>query len=900
MKQMIKKLICLSLCLIVFLSLPVAVYAQELASAPAGSEHLTQLVHIKNEEQFLEFAENCRLNQYSANVQVNLWVNLDLSGLDFSGVPSFSGVFCGGGHTISGLSITADGSYMGLFRYLTESAVVADLYVEGVVAPGGSASFVGGIAGQNAGKIENCSFTGTVSGLDYVGGLVGSNTVTGIIENCGNNGTVTGNHFAGGFAGENLGVIRNCKNRAAVNTTDADNSLSISDITLESITGAESAVTTTDIGGIAGRNVGVIRSCRNRGQVGYRQMGYNVGGICGSSVGLVAECENYGQVLGRKEVGGIVGHLIPATQLEFTQDALQQLEGELDTLSGLTGGAGFHAQSGIAGISGQVSALKGHVQTAKDAVSTLLPKDDPDSVLPELPDMDSVIAAQNNISASVQGMQDSAGSITSGLENTLSTLSKDMQAITGQIGVIGSTMKSARENLGGSLTDVSDLDTDEDVSGKITGCVNYADVLGDWNVGGITGAMAPETQLDQEDNLDILGESSLHFDGQIRVVVTDSQNHGQITGKKQCVGGIAGRQTLGLIRNCQNTGLLDGAAAEYVGGIAGQSAAVIRSCQAKCQISGLRMVGGIAGSGDTVTGCLAMSQFENIAENQGQILGAVTESLGQTQGNITENYYVVVDKDYGGIDGISYEGVACAASGLLGQLEEAGEMFRTATVYFITDNSRMQTVSVPVGGALTADKIPALLEKEGYKAQWEGLEAADLSCVNFDLVFRASYIKQISVAQSDDLRDDGRALFLAQGQFEDENGFAVTDLLAEYDPSLLHASVLEVWGLTIPDNATIHTLRFALPQGVFAEDVELSVLDTVTGSYKPVSFTVNGSYLVFQGENVSAVKLTRLAPDYSPYYLMGGGIFALALAIAIAAVILHRRKKAKAALPADA
>lgn len=883
-----KRIICTVLSLLLLLALPVAAETQQSEEAVQPQK---TILRIATAEQFLAFAENCRLDTYSRDLQVVLMRDIDLSGMDFQGIPTFSGIFLGRGHTVSGVHITADGSNMGFFRYLTETAVVSQLQVTGTVAPGGSRFYAGGIAGSNAGRLEACGFSGTVDGGDNVGGLVGVNTVTGLLENCTVQGTVTGNHFVGGFAGENLGVIRNGVNTAQVNAEAHDNTLDISDITIESITGAEAAGTTTDIGGIAGKNAGVIRECENRSDVGYQRMGYNIGGIAGSSSGYIADCENYGQVHGRKEVGGIVGQMEPATRIEFSIDTLQVLEGQLDTLSGLTSGAGYNASSGAAGITAQMNALENHMQTAKDALQTLLPKDDPDSILPDVPDMDTITAAQNALSESMKGMQSSANGITSGIQGTLATLSKDMQAITGQIGVMGQTIKGAEENLGGSLTDVSDLDTAEDTTGKVTGCVNYGSVLADLNAGGIVGAMAVENELDQEDNLAIQGESSLNFTGELRSVVIACENLGTVTAKKQGAGGIVGWQALGLVRDSSNSGKLDAAAADYVGGIAGLSDGIIRNCNAKSELSGSAYIGGIAGSGSTVTDCRSMTLFHSVTEYMGEVLGSRTQSLNPTEANVSGNLYLSIGKDWGAIDGISYGGAAEPLERTrFVNLENLSDMFKTVKVYFIFEDGQVHTVSIAPGGSLAEDQIPALPEKAGYIGHWEGLAEADLSFIEFDTIFPAVYAKQIDTLQSDILRESGQAVLLAQGQFLTEEPIVLEDLLAEYDPMLLAPSVVEVWGIRAPADAQIHTLRFCLPEGLTAEDVKLSVMDSASGEYAPCPFTVNGSYIVFEAENAGALCIQRAAADYTVWYLAAGGAAAL-LAILVTAVAVSNKKK---------
>ena len=88
---------------------------------------------------------------------VYLDADLELTGSGFAGIPSFSGVFEGQGHTISGLSLVDDGSVIGFFRYVQQGANVRDLVIRGRSMPTGSRSTVGGIAGSNAGTLHNLS-----------------------------------------------------------------------------------------------------------------------------------------------------------------------------------------------------------------------------------------------------------------------------------------------------------------------------------------------------------------------------------------------------------------------------------------------------------------------------------------------------------------------------------------------------------------------------------------------------------------------------------------------------------------------------------------------------------------------------------------------------------------------
>ena len=357
----------LALCLTLSLALPV------FAEGESESEPETkETYHIGTVDELLQLADYCRLDSWSENRTVVLDTDLEVTGSGFTGIPSFSGVFEGQGHVISGLSLVDDGSVIGFFRYVQKEANVRDLVVRGRAMPSGSRTTVGGLAGSNAGTLHNCRFEGVSSGASIVGGIAGNNLATGVIESCTTTGSVYGAHFIGGLAGQNHGIIANSTNAASVNTTVEQNDIDLSELTLGDLIGTENAASITDIGGIAGQSGGVIRACMNRGTVGYQHMGYNVGGIAGSQTGYIEGCVNYGTVYARKEGGGIVGQMEPSSTLEYTKDTLQELSDEMSTLQTLVNRACDDASAASSDLSNQLEALKNNVTSSRNAIENLL------------------------------------------------------------------------------------------------------------------------------------------------------------------------------------------------------------------------------------------------------------------------------------------------------------------------------------------------------------------------------------------------------------------------------------------------------------------------------------------------------------------------------------------------
>lgn len=309
-------------------------------------------IKIKDAKDLLKLSKDCRLDTWSRNKIVTLESDINLIDSGFKTIPTFGGIFDGNGHTISGMTLYEENSHIGLFSEIQKNAVVMNLTVSGYVIPKGEQSVVGGIAGMNYGVIMNCTYEGTVSSKDYVGGIAGINELSGIITDSTNSGYILGEHFTGGIAGENMGSILRCKNTGEVNTKDQDVSMSLEDLSIANITSMFKAETDqtesdsaamingiVDMGGISGLNIGVIQHCSNKGTIGYEKIGYNVGGIAGRQSGYIEDCVNEGHILGRKDVGGITGQAEPYVTIDYTQDIIYQLSdniGKLHDLIALT------------------------------------------------------------------------------------------------------------------------------------------------------------------------------------------------------------------------------------------------------------------------------------------------------------------------------------------------------------------------------------------------------------------------------------------------------------------------------------------------------------------------------------------------------------------------------------
>ena len=169
---------------------------------------------IQNDDSYTVYNANGLMNVAElvnggkTDINITLDKNIDLTGKVWTPIGTdydnaYTGTFDGGGHTITGLTVTTNDEYVGLFGYLNRAGTVKNVVMEGVQITsnqiyGGS---IGGVVGSSWGTIENCSVSGSVSGTVYVGGVVGAQ-IGGSITGCSSSATVKGMVDVGGVAGQ--------------------------------------------------------------------------------------------------------------------------------------------------------------------------------------------------------------------------------------------------------------------------------------------------------------------------------------------------------------------------------------------------------------------------------------------------------------------------------------------------------------------------------------------------------------------------------------------------------------------------------------------------------------------------------------------------------------------------
>ncbi|MCS3334502.1 fimbrillin family protein [Bacteroides xylanisolvens] len=244
---------------------------------------------VYNADGLLNVAE--LVNGGKTDINITLDKNIDLTGKDWTPIGtsfdnSYTGTFDGGGHTITGLTITTKDQFVGLFGYLNRAGTVKNVVMEGIqITSNHMFGNTGGVAGFSWGTIENCSVSGSVSGTKCVGGVVGAQKA-GSITGCSSSATVKGTVDVGGVAGEKWGSMTACYATGNV-TLEIDSPKNLSGGGLVGFNGgsgvlacyATGNVTSTGsstgnvhIGGLLGDNYTTVTACywKNNQERGYK------------------------------------------------------------------------------------------------------------------------------------------------------------------------------------------------------------------------------------------------------------------------------------------------------------------------------------------------------------------------------------------------------------------------------------------------------------------------------------------------------------------------------------------------------------------------------------------------------------------------------------------------------
>ena len=237
--------------------------------------------------------------QKDRSINCTLTADIDLTGKDWTPIGtnfynSYTGTFDGGGHTITGLTVTTNDQYVGLFGRLGKAGTVKNVVMDGIqITCNHRLGYAGGVAGFSwGGTIENCSVSGSVSGTICAGGVVGIQWEASI-TGCSSSATVKGMVQVGGVAGET-------NSGATMAACYATGNVTIEIDPINNILG----------GGLVGFNAGSsVLACYATGNVtstGSSTGKVHIGGFLGKNYTTVTACywkNNHEQGIGYNKEG---------------------------------------------------------------------------------------------------------------------------------------------------------------------------------------------------------------------------------------------------------------------------------------------------------------------------------------------------------------------------------------------------------------------------------------------------------------------------------------------------------------------------------------------------------------------------------------------------------------------
>ncbi len=836
---------------------------------------------------------------------------------------------------------------------------------------------VGGIAGQNnaSGVIRSCKASGALFGENRNGGIAGCNL--GLIASCRNHMYVniesvdpsidlsslnldfsldlahltqmdTANVAtdSGGIAGYSSGTIFSCTNDAAIGHEHIG----------------------YNVGGIAGRSCGQIRECSNEGAVSGRK---DVGGIVGqmepyiqmqlsestmnkleTQLNELSELVNQAADHAEGSAGGVGARLNGISG--YVNSAMQEAENLRLTADIGTTVRGDAAGSSTTNIG---AALDGTADANHNGGSLTISGNDDGSVTigrePGNLDVDfsdvsldgiidrvgeasggldattQIVAAPElgGLSSAVSGIGSQLSLLSGAMSGAVGTAAEDVRKINAKFSELSDTIfdavSEAEQGTSNIITDASATDVDAITLGKTYGCTSSGAVYGDINSGGIAGSMAIEYALDPED--DVSGDLSGGYRRQYeyKAVLQSCVSTSGVTSKRSYAGAICGRMDLGLITDCEGYGKVASESGSYVGGIAGVSAGTVRYCFAKTALSGQKYVGGIVGSGveqdasgdgSLVAGCYAEPEISGCHQYAGAISGA-------DAGTFLENYYL--SDTLAGINRQSYAGKAEPVSfEELSRLEDLPEAMRVFTLSFVADDEVVFSMQFSYGDSFDADDFPSLPQKEGCIASWD---RTDLQQLHFDTTVTAVYTPYNPGIASAAVREDGRAILMAEGTFREDDtititsealtptafhirsgslgnrisGYCSTFGTSDFSIMQMNWDDVEHWLVELPDDgAKTHTLRYLPPDG---ESAHLRLYVSHDGVWEQTDFTTFGSYMTFDVAGTSArIAVVRSVTIWWVWALLVLLLAGLTVFVILLIRKLIKRAKRSAAQPKEA
>lgn len=161
----------------------------------------TDLYNVRNDlNAYYELGNDVTLTSYNTGLG---WLPIGTS------TPYFTGHFDGKGYKIFNLFINRTSNYIGLFGIIHTNSVIKNVGLENCNI-NTTGNYAGAIAGYAySSNIDNCYSTGSITGHNYVGGLIGNALINTEINNTYSECNIVGADYVGGLLGNLIDTLTN-------------------------------------------------------------------------------------------------------------------------------------------------------------------------------------------------------------------------------------------------------------------------------------------------------------------------------------------------------------------------------------------------------------------------------------------------------------------------------------------------------------------------------------------------------------------------------------------------------------------------------------------------------------------------------------------------------------------
>ena len=201
------------------------------------------------------------------------------------------------------------------------------------------------------------------------------------------------------------------------------------------------------------------------------------------------------------------------------------------------------------------------------------------------------------------------------------------------------------------------------------------------------------------------------------------------------------------------------------------------------------------------------------------------------------------------------------------------------------------------GDTIDESELPAIPAKDDCYAKWNYDSLEDL---HIDKEIEAEYFTVIKNVRSDDCRDGGKPIWLAEGIFTEDDTLPVqqNEYVNQTPPIIFlmdKTELCESWTLTVPnDNSETHNLRY-LVNAESKRDPEIYVKNS-SGEWEKAETRHIGSYLYFEASgNSPEILAVYKTLNIFLIAVTAAGVVIIILVIIFSARAVRKKKKAKTA-----